>query len=155
MAFQIFWKIPFVSLRSGTLYTVNIYKDGELPSGYPLTLKGGASPFTTQEDDTEDIFTFIRTQSGYLRIVDDGLAENSATTPQSVAFDWKEMLPETDTDRPVTLTHQESGQSVVDWQGYMQAQNFVGRLYGNPQEREYPVQPAIAGRNEVLPINQL
>ena len=40
MAFQIFWKIPFMSLRSGTLYTVNIYKDGTLPSGYPLTLKG-------------------------------------------------------------------------------------------------------------------
>ena len=140
MAFQIFWKIPFVSLRSGTLYTVNIYKDGTLPSGYPLTLKGGASPFSTQEDDSDDIFTPIRTQSGYLRIVDDGLAENSAATPQSVAFNWKDMLPATDTDRPVTLTHQESGQTVVDWQGFMQAQNFGSTLYGNPQERELPIQ---------------
>ena len=72
MAFQIFWKIKFKSLRAGTDYCVNIYKDGTLPSGYPLTLKGGAQPFTTQEDDSDDMFTPIRTQTGYLRIVDDG-----------------------------------------------------------------------------------
>ena len=140
MAFQIFWKIPFKSLRTGTLYTVNIYKDGTLPSGYPLTLKGGAQPFTTQEDDSDDMFTPIRTQTGYLRIVDDGHAVNSASTPATVNFNWKELLPSTDTDRPVTLTHVSNGQTVVDWQGFMQAQNFSGTLYGGTQEREYPIQ---------------
>jgi hypothetical protein len=29
---------------------------------------------------------------------------------------------------------------VIHWQGFMQAQNFGGTLYGNPQEREFPVQ---------------
>ena len=53
MAYNIFWKIPFMSLRSGVVYTINIYKDGTLPSGYPLTLKGGAEPFTTDEDASE------------------------------------------------------------------------------------------------------
>lgn len=135
MAFQIFWKIKFKSLRAGTDYTVNIWKDGSLPSGYPLTLKGGASPFSTQEDDDEDIFLSVRTQSGYIRIVDDGLAVNASNA--DVAFDWKDMLPSTDTDRPVTLT---DGNNTVVWQGFMQAQNFTGELYGNPQEREYPIQ---------------
>ena len=140
MAFNIHWKIPFKSLRTGTLYTVNIWKDGTLPSGYPLTLKGGAQPFTTQEDDNDDMFTPIRTQTGYIRIVDDGHAVNSASTPATVNFNWKELLPATDTDRPVTLTHVSNGQTVVDWQGFMQAQNFSGTLYGGTQEREYPIQ---------------
>ena len=140
MAFNIFWKIKFKSLRAGTDYTVNIYKDATPPSGYPLVLKGGAHPFETQEDDNEDMFTPVRTQSGYLRIVDDGYAENSSVIPQTVAFSWKDMLPTTDTDRPVTLTHVENGQTVVDWQGFMQAQNFSGVLYGGTQEREFPVQ---------------
>ena len=140
MAFQIFWKIPFKSLRTGTDYTVNIYKDGALPSGYPLTLKGGAQPFVTEEDSDEDIFTPIRTQTGYLRFVDDGKAEDSSNQPQEVTFNWKDIIPSTDTARPVTLTHHSDGQTVVDWQGFMQAQDFGSTLYGNPQEREFPIQ---------------
>lgn len=141
MAFQIFWKIKFKSLRAGTDYTVNIYKDGTLPSGYPLTLKGGAQPFVTEEDDSEDMFTTIRTQSGYLRIVDDGKATNA--NGDEVVWNWKELLPSTDTDRPVTLTHQIGSSPTIDWQGFMQAQNFGGTLYGNPQEREFPIQCAL------------
>ena len=136
--FNIHWKIPFMSLRGGTLYTVNIYKDGALPSGHPLTLKGAAQPFVTQENDDEDQFIAIRTQTGYLRIVDDGKAVNASNA--TVDWNWKELLPDTDTDRPVTLTHQSGGQTVVDWQGYLQAQTFTGTLYGGVQEREFPVQ---------------
>lgn len=134
MAFNIHWKIKFKSLRAGTDYTVNIWKDGSLPSGYPLTLKGGAQPFTTQEDDDDDPFVPVREQSGYVSIVDDGKATN--TSNSEVAFSWKDLAPQTDLDRPVTLTN---GGTVV-WQGFLQAQNFSGGLYGNPQEREFPVQ---------------
>lgn len=129
----IHWQIPFKSLRSGTLYTVNIY-DADYTGSTPVVLKGGAQPFTTQEDDNEDLFTPVRTQTGYLRIVDDGKDAGGN------AFDWKDIIPETDTSRPVTLTHTESGQTVTDWQGFMQAQDFGNVLYGNPQEREFPVQ---------------
>ena len=141
MAFNIHWKILFKSLRAGTVYTVNVWKDGELPPGYPLTLNGGAEPFTTDEDADEDMFCPVRKQSGYFRIVDDGKATNASY--QEVDFDWKEMLPVNDTDRPVTLTHVEGSTTVTDWQGFMQAQNFGSELYGNPQEREYPIQCAL------------
>lgn len=134
MAYNIHWKIVFKSLRAGTVYTVNIYKDGTLPTGYPLKLKGAAQPFTTDEDANEDEFTPIRTQTGYLRIVDDGYAVNASNA--TVAFNWKDILPENNLDRPVTLT--DASNNVV-WCGFMQAQNFGGTLYGNPQEREYPV----------------
>lgn len=136
MAFQLFYKIPFVSLRSGTTYTVNIYKNGTPGSGYPLKLKGGADPMTTDEDASEDQFTPIRSQSGYFRMVDDGHATNSASTPQEVNFNWKDLLPSTDSDHPVVLT---DGNGNVCWQGFMQSQTFSGALYGNPQEREFPV----------------
>ena len=120
------YSITFKSLRAGTTYTVNIGGG----TGAAIPLKGGAQPFTTQEDDSDDMFTPIRTQTGYIRIVDDGKDANGN------AWNWKDLLPATDTSRPVTLT---AGGSVV-WQGFMQAQNFGGTLYGNPQEREFPVQ---------------
>lgn len=130
----IHWQIPFKSLRSGTVYTVNIHQSGY--SGAAVVLNGGADPFTTQEDDSDDMFTPIRTHSGYLRIVDNGYAANGTT-----AFDWLSFLPSTDTDRPVTLT---DGSGNIVWQGFMQAQNFGGTLYGNPQVREFPVQCPLA-----------
>lgn len=125
------YSITFKSLRAGTTYTVNIGGS----SGSAIPLKGGAEPFTTQEDDSDDPFAPIRTQSGYIRIFDNGLAADGVTP-----FDWRDLLPMTDTDRPVTLT--DDGGNIV-WQGFMQAQNFGGVLYGNPQEREFPVQCAL------------
>lgn len=115
------YTISFKSLRAGTVYTLNIGSGDD-----DVALKGAAQPFVTQEDDDEDMFTPIRTQSGYLRIVDDG----------SVAgFNWKDLVPLTAFGKPVALM---AGSTVV-WQGYIQTQTFSGELYGGTQEREYPV----------------
>ena len=135
----IHWQIHFKSLRVGALATVNIY-DADY-TGDPIPLKGGAEPFVTQEDDDEDIFTPVRTQSGYIRIVDDGKDANGN------AFNWKDLVPSTDVDRPVTLV----SSNLVLWHGFMQAQNFSGTLYGNPQEREFPVQCPLT----VLSVNDI
>jgi hypothetical protein len=131
----IHWQIPFKSLRSGTVYTVNIYDPNYSHYAGHVVLKGGAQPFVTQEDDDEDFFANIRTQSGYIRIVDDGKDSEGNT------FNWKTFVPTTDTDRPVTVT---DGNGGIVWQGFMQAQNFNGILYGNPQEREFPLQCALS-----------
>ena len=127
------YSITFKSLRSETVYTLNIGGG----SGTAIALKGGAQPFTTEENDDEDQFTPVRTQSGHIRIVDDGKDANG----NALSTDWwKDLAPINDTERPVTLTHVVSGSTIIDWQGFMQAQNFGGTLYGNPQEREFPVQ---------------
>ena len=126
------YSITFKSLRAGTTYTVNIGGG----TGAAIPLKGGAQPFVTQEDENEDQFALIRTQSGYIRIVDDGYDDQA--TPQ--AFDWHDLVPEDDTDRPVTLSHVENNATVIDWVGFMQAQDFGQQLFGNPQEREFPIQ---------------
>lgn len=132
----IHWQIPFKSLRSGTVYTVNIY-DASYTTGNPVVLKGGAQPFSTQEMSDEDMFTPVRTQTGHIRIVDDGKDANGTSLAQDW---WKTLVPENDTSRPVTLTHVEGSTTIIDWQGFMQAQTFSGELYGNPQEREFPIQ---------------
>lgn len=126
------YTITFKSLRAGTTYVVNIGGG----TGTPVPLMGGSQPFTTQESDDEDMFTPIRTQSGYLRIIDNGKDANGN------AFDWKDLIPATDTSRPVTLTATAAGEATatVVWQGFMQAQDFGSVLYGNPQEREFPIQ---------------
>ena len=115
------YTISFKSLRAGTEYKLNIGSGDD-----DVALKGAAQPFVTQEDDDEDMFTPIRTQSGYLRIVDDGSV---------VGFNWKNLVPLTAFGKPVALM---AGSTVV-WQGYIQTQTFSGELYGGTQEREYPV----------------
>lgn len=135
-----------MSLRSHTVYTVNVGGG----AGAAVPLKGGAQPFTTQESDDDDPFCPIRTQTGYLRIVDDGYALDGTT-----AFDWKDMIPQTGTSRPVTLTHVEGSTTIVDWQGFLQAQTFSGALYGNPQEREFPVQCVLSSLSKYdIPTNE-
>lgn len=123
------WQIPFRSLRSETLYTVNVYDNGY--TGEPVQLVGGADPFVTEEDNDDDWFAPVRTQSGYLSIVDTG--KDVAGNP----FNWRDFIPTTDTDRPVTLTDE---RGTIHWQGFMQAQNFGAQLYETPQERQFPVQ---------------
>lgn len=128
------YTITFRSLRAAAGSSPYVVTIGGGTEG-TVALKGGAEPFTTQEDDSDDIYQPVRTQSGYVRIVDDGYAADGVTV-----FDWKDLIPETDTSRPVTLSR---GGTVL-WQGFMQAQDFGQTLYGNPQEREFPVQCALS-----------
>lgn len=135
MAAAISYQIKFVSLRTSTLYTVNIWKNNYV--GNPTVLQGAAEPFTTEEDADEDPFTPIRTQSGYIRITDNLRTLDGAIL---TAGWWKDIIPRSDTAHYVTLTHQSGGATVIDWQGYMQAQNFGSEMYDRIQEREFPIQ---------------
>ena len=139
----IHWQIPFASLRTGTIYTVNVYDASY--SGSPIVLKGGAAPFVTEEDGDDDPFSPVRTQTGTLRIIDDGYAADGVT-----AFNWKQFVPSVAAERPVTLTHVVNNTTIVDWQGFIQSQDFSGTLYGNPQERKFPIHCAL----EVLKSQQ-
>lgn len=129
------YQIPFKSLRTDTLYTVNIWQNNYV--GSPTILQGAAEPFTTEEDADEDPFTPVRTQSGYIRIVD-----NRRTLDGYYLTDgwWKDLIPKNDTASYVTLTHTSNSTTVIDWQGYLQAQTFGSEMYERTQERELPIQ---------------
>ena len=53
----------------GTSYEADIY-DNDF-TGTPTEVIAGAQPFVTRELEDEDIYTPIRTQSGYLRFIVD------------------------------------------------------------------------------------
>lgn len=136
----IHWQIKFKSFFQGTDYTLNIYDADYL--GSPVQLKGGASPFSTQEDESEDIFLPVRKQTGSIRIVDDG--KDAAGNILGSADSISALLPANDYDRIVQLVHTENGSTVIDWQGYIQSENFGATLYENPQERELSVMCALS-----------
>ena len=125
---MIHWQVKFRSLRADTLYTVSIYDN--MYQGDPIQLTPGESPFETEEENDRDWFKPVRTQSGYLTIVDDGfdMAGN--------AFDWLDLVPADMHDRYVTLTNDND---TVLWQGYIQPQTFSGKMYEPTQERRFPV----------------
>ena len=112
----IHWQIKFKSLRADELYTVNIYDNDY--SGDPVQLTGAAQPFVTQEDDTDDMFTPVRSQTGYLRIVVSSLADIQGVIPVSAM------------QRPVEMVNDDSG--VVVWTGYIQ-----DNVFNSPWESGY------------------
>ena len=130
----IHWQIKFKTLRGGKVLTASVYDNTY--SGNPIPLKGGAEPFVTEEDNDDDPFKAIRQQTGSLRIVDDGYAADGVT-----AFNWRDLQPRSDHDRPVILTDEND---TILWQGFLQPQNFSGTLYQKTQERDFPVQCALS-----------
>ena len=79
------YSITFKSLRSATVYTVNI-GGGSLSSVVPL--KGAAQPFVTEEDASDDFFTPIRRQTGYIRILDNEEDADGYVIDQQNPADW-------------------------------------------------------------------
>ena len=130
----IHWQVTFKTLRGGKTLTASVYDN--LYSGQPIQLKGGAEPFVTEENKDDDPFKAIRTQTGSLKIVDDGYAADGVTP-----FNWRNLQPRSDHDRPVILTDEND---TILWQGFLQAQNFSGTLYEATQEREFPLQCALS-----------
>ena len=130
----IHWQVTFRTLRGGKTLTASVYDN--LYSGEPIALKGGAEPFVTEENNDDDPFKAIRTQTGSLKIVDDGYAADGVT-----AFNWRDLQPRSDHDRPVILRDEDDN---ILWQGFLQPQNFSGTLYQKTQEREFPVQCALS-----------
>ena len=142
------YEILFKSLRNGRDYTLSIGGS----TGNAVRLYGAAQPFVTDEDNSEDIFTPMRTQSGYVRIIDTGHSVPVGNTQVSV--DWTDIIPAKDTDRPVMLTHVEGGTTIYDWVGFLQTQTFDGPLYDMPTEREFPVQCVLQALDSV-PVDYL
>lgn len=145
MAWQIHWQCCFQSL-DGHQYAVNIYEQDY--SGSIQQLTGAGNPFTTQEADDADIFVPIRSQSGYLRVVDTtgGLLEA--------------MMPANNVDRLVRLysgTHDGSAFTPQDlrWQGFLQAQAYTQPWDGGTVMLEFPVSSLLGALQDVSPTSIL
>lgn len=124
------WRISFKSLDNRTC-RVDIY-DLTTPSysGSTTELIGAADPIVIDEDNDDDLITVIRSQSGYLNIV-----ETSDTTAAIEA-----LKPPTNTSRRVELYVD----SVLTWAGYMQAQTFDSPWVPSPRQMSFPIMSPLA-----------
>ena len=132
---NVHWRVPFVSL-AGRAYNADIYEYGY--NGSNVTLKGAPQPFVTQENNDDDIFSAIRAQSGYLRIILDPVG-----TP-SDAGRLEAIVPSNDTEKMIRLTHTEDNATVVDWQGFLQCQIYTQAWSGTAHLVEIPVRSMLA-----------
>jgi hypothetical protein len=120
------WILDFTSL-GGTHYRVAI-------SGCSgnVGLIGSVDAFVTQEEDSDDIFTPVRLQSGYIRIADNGKdARNNS-------YNWDAIIPASETSHPVTL-YDYDNHDQVKFRGYVTPQTYGGQWHEYAQIREIPV----------------
>ena len=114
--------MTFVSLN-GTNCRVDIYKRG-YEGNEVEELVAAANPFEYEEDDSEDTLnSVIRYRTGYLRIIEDNYG------------DLDELYPLLNTDRYIEFYYGEN----LDFNGFIQAQEFENPWAPGPREVELPV----------------
>ena len=121
------WQVPFAA-QDGTKYRVDIYDEGYTDS--PVELTAGETPFTTDEDDSDDFFAPVRTQSGTLQICTE--------TPSGSTIKLEDILPANNIARPVRLVNL-SNSNAVEWQGFLSCEAYSQDYIGIPQNLDLPV----------------
>ena len=124
------WQVPFAA-HDGTRYRVDIYDEGY--TGNPVVLTAGETPFTTDEDDSDDFFAPVRTQTGTLQVCTDIEGSN---TPLKL----EDILPVNNIARPVRLLKYANGSySVIEWQGFLSCEAYSQDYVGIPQNLDLPL----------------
>ena len=118
MARNIRWRIPFRTIDERNA-VVNIYKEGDFSE--VTELEPAYNPFETQEDTDDNMMKPVRTQTGYIRVIDNG--------------DIDGLMPSDNRKHYVELMMD----GVVKWCGYMQADTFSEDWDITPLEVEFPV----------------
>ena len=115
---RIRWQVRFKTLN-GNDAQVDIYEEGW--NGGITELEPAESPFSTEEDSEDDFLKPVRTQTGYLRVVDNG--------------DLDGLMPADNTQHYLELYINNK----ISWCGYMQADTFSEDWDITPLITEYPL----------------
>ena len=122
------WQVPFAA-HDGTRYRVDIYDEGY--TGNPVVLTAGETPFTTDEDDSDDFFAPVRTQTGTLQVCTDIEGSN---TPLKL----EDILPANNIARPVRLLNLDNS-NAIEWQGFLSCEAYSQDYIGIPQLLDLPL----------------
>lgn len=131
MAYTTKYTYTFNSLR-GITYTVNILVDGFI--GTAQRLRPALKPFTVDEDSSDNYFEPLRSQSGYIRIV------NEPTDLDGNAFDYKDLIATNVQSHQVQLLLD----NALVWVGYIKPVVLTSTLFGYRNTVEIPIQCPIA-----------
>lgn len=124
------FRIPFVS-RKGTHYEVEIYKEGSNPHGEEVLLAGD-TPFTTDENDDDDVFTPARTMTGTLSIV----FNPSAAYP--TVYDFMDaIMPVDNIDTMVKLKNTDTGDD--EWLGFLNCETYDQAYISEAQSVDFSI----------------
>ena len=134
------YTIDFKTLRKDELLQIAIF--GSVNTT-PRALYGAATPIVTEEDNDADLFMPVRTQTGYINIVDTG------QTQDGQVFNWHDLLPSGAMDRPIVLRN--SGGTIY-WKGFIQSQQPDNTIYELPVERSYAIYDVL-GAMEYVDFN--
>lgn len=133
MSWQVKWKVPFEA-KNNKKYVVDILEDVEETVETAYLLYGAENPFETSETNSEEYFLPIRSQTGYIRIVDkDGKDRNG------LAYDWHEIIPDNNTHHQVRLIYEHGNSRDIVWIGYMKAEMFTTQTFAGTEELAFPV----------------
>ena len=118
----------------------------EQTSGDLVTLTGAEQPFVTQEDDESDIFTPIRIQTGYLRVIDQTEDGSLLET----------VMPTNNTQKLVRLytgtwdsAFETFTDGIIRWQGFLCAEAFTQAWDKNVKVIEFPVKSLLGALDDV------
>lgn len=129
MSKQVRWQIPFVS-RLGTAYRVDIYDEPD-SSWFGITeLQPGDTPFMTEEDNSDDFFHPVRSQSGTLQVC--------TLKPDGTYITLDELLPSNNIARPVRLINRDNNDA-IEWQGFLSCEAYDQDYTSIPQILQLPV----------------
>lgn len=126
MDWNIRWQIPFVSVQ-GVHYRIDIYDDGTFT---PVQLTAGPTPFTTEEDASDDFFCPVRVQTGTVQIC--------TQLPSGGMISIDDLLPKDNVSRPLILVNEDNS-NAIEWQGFLSCEAYSQNYIGIPQILDLPI----------------
>jgi hypothetical protein len=127
------WKVPFKTVYDREM-VIDIYEDGH--DGDPIELTPSESPFETTEENGDDLMAPVRTQSGYIRVMNNGELDESIIPTSGMQHYVEAALD-----------------GKVVWSGYMKPDMYDCDWDNPPVEVELPVISGIAYL-EGVPMDQ-
>ena len=160
MSKAIRWQIPFQSVQ-GVQYRIDIYDEGY--SGDHVQITAGSTPFTTDEDNSDNVFEPVRSQTGTIQIC--------TQLPSGGMLSLDDILPSDNTARPVIVNKIDSSTTpateAVEWQGFLSCETYSQDYVGIPQVLDIHVNSVLetmrsvkidayyAGQTQVLTVEDL
>ena len=123
--------MPFADIN-GKLYRVNLYgttEDETAPA--TIMLRAGDNPLEINEDDSDDVFTPVRSQTGSIQVC--------TLMPDGSMLDLADLQPSTNLSTPVRVEEYVNGSWQIAWLGFLSCEQYNQAYIGRPENISLPI----------------
>ena len=135
MSKAIRWQIHFHEAKPASEnpkhYRVDIYDEQDGSWSGVTQLTAGDNPFTTTENNSDDFFCPVRSQTGTLQIC--------TAIPGGGTISIADLSPETNVSRPVKMVSISGSTETIQWQGFLSNEAYSQDYIGTVQIISIPV----------------